>query len=96
MYGQEEENDRQQDLTNNPSHRQGRQAISSTQESQLRELFEKHGMEKGYLDMIVSHMGAGLSKARVAQELRALNLKRGVLTQSQVTSAVSSNTKTIC
>lgn len=58
--------------------------ISSDQERQLRELFEQHGMEKGYLDLIVSHMGAGLSKARVAQQLRSLNLKRGILTQTQV------------
>ena len=41
-------------------------------------------MEKGYLDTLVSHVGAGLSKNRVAQQLKKLGLKRGVLTQTQV------------
>ena len=84
VYGQDEENDRRQELTNAAAQPHSRQVISPAQEQQLTELFEKHGMEKGYLDLIVSHMGAGLSRARVAQQLRALNLKRGVLTQSQV------------
>ena len=67
-----------------PSHRQPQAGLNPAQEEQLRELFEKHGMEKGYLDVIVSHFGAGLSKARMGSHLKALGLKRGVLTNKQV------------
>lgn len=58
--------------------------LSSTQEAQLRELFEEHGMEKRYLDIIAEKWQGGFSRARVSRHLKSLGLKRGVLTATQV------------
>ena len=67
------------------SHPPARSGISEGQAEQLRQLFEEHGMERGYIDVMVSRMGGGLSKSRVRQQLKAWDLKRGVLTARQVT-----------
>ena len=53
-------------------------------EQAVRELFEEHGMEKRYLDIIAEKWQGGYSRARVSRHLKSLGLKRGVLTATQV------------
>lgn len=59
-------------------------ALSSGQREQLLQLFEQHGMEKRYLDTITERFQEGWPRARVARSLKAMGLKKGVLTENQV------------
>jgi hypothetical protein len=77
--------ERERSVTRSP---QGRHhsapSLSGGQERQLRKLFASHGMEKGHLDIIAEKLEGGLPTSRVARHLRALGLRRGVLTNEQV------------
>ncbi len=54
------------------------------QDVRLTELFEKFCGRTGYLDAITAALDAGVGKAAVGARLKALGLKRGVLTGGQV------------
>jgi hypothetical protein len=54
------------------------------QDRRLAELWEQHGGRPGNLDRIASALDAGVAKSAVAARLKALGLKRGVLTEGQV------------
>lgn len=63
------------------SHRPG---VPRLQDVRLTELFEKFCGRTGYLDAITAALDAGVGKAAVGARLKALGLKRGVLTGGQV------------
>ena len=66
--------------------RQGRtlEAFSAELQAELRELFEKHGACKGYLEAIAGELGGGAFKrGRVQRELKHMGLRRGQLTDGQ-------------
>jgi hypothetical protein len=65
--------------------------LSGGQEAQLRELFALHGMEQGYLETIVGKLEGGLPTSRVSRHLKAMGLRRGVLTPEQVTFSTLEN-----
>ena len=67
-----------------PNQQAARHGISDAHAQQLRELFEQHGMEKGYLDTVFLHFGGKLPRETIAKQLRALGLKKGMLTNIQV------------
>lgn len=48
------------------------------------ELFEEHGMHSGYMTALLGGLGGGVRKSAVHRELRALGLKKGMLTTGQV------------
>jgi len=58
--------------------------LSGGQEVQLRELFALHGMEQGYLETIAGKLEGGLPTSRVGRHLKAMGLRRGILTAEQV------------
>ena len=66
-------------------------AISTCrQDARLTALWEQHGGRPGHLDRIASALDAGVTKSAVAARLKALGLKRGVLTEGQVRSSLFS------
>jgi hypothetical protein len=69
-----------------PRRRKGRaaEAFSAEQQAELRELFEKHGAQKGCVEAIAGELGGGAFKrSRIQRELKKLGLKRGQLTDNQ-------------
>ena len=66
--------------------RRGRivEAFSEEQQAELRELFEKHGAQKGYVEAAAGELGgATFKRSQIQRELRRLGLKRGQLTDNQ-------------
>ena len=53
------------------------------QDRRLTALWEQHGGRPGHLDRIASALDAGVARAAIAARLKALGLKRGVLTEGQ-------------
>jgi hypothetical protein len=54
------------------------------QDARLTALWEQYGGRPGHVDRIASALDAGVAKSAVAARLKALGLKRGVLTEGQV------------
>ena len=56
------------------------------QEKKLRELYEQHSSEKGYLALIAEEMMGGFSKGKIGSQLRKLGLRpaRGNRSKAQV------------
>ena len=57
--------------------------ISEAHELELKELFEKLGMERNFVELIAEQHKGGFPEARIRRCLKHLGLKRGVLTQGQ-------------
>lgn len=58
-----------------------------TQVLKLTALFEEHGSGVSWLDGCVEGFDGEYSRTTIAKELKALGLKRGKLTEKQVTSS---------
>lgn len=66
--------------------RKGRtvEAFNAEQQAELRELFEKHGAQKGYVEAIAGELGgAAFKRSQIQRELKKLGLKRAQLTDNQ-------------
>lgn len=61
----------------------GAAAFTEAQKARLVELFEEHGMHRGYMAALLAGLGGDLRKSAVHRELRAMGLRKGVLTSNQ-------------
>ncbi|KAK9842310.1 hypothetical protein WJX81_005935 [Elliptochloris bilobata] len=61
----------------------GSEPFTEAQKTRLVELFEEHGMHRGYMEALLSGLGGGVRKSAVHRELRAMGLKKGVLMARQ-------------
>jgi len=58
-------------------------ALTEAQKARLVDLFEEHGMHRGYMAALLDGLGGAVRKAAVHRELRAMGLRKGVLTPRQ-------------
>ena len=61
----------------------GTAAFTEAQKARLVQLFEEHGMHRGYMAALLAGLGSDVRKSAVHRELRAMGLRKGVLTGNQ-------------
>ena len=65
----------------------GTAAFTEAQKARLVQLFEEHGMHRGYMAALLAGLGGDVRKSAVHRELRAMGLRKGALTGNQARSA---------
>ena len=59
--------------------------FSAEMQDELRELFERHGNQKGCVDVIAAELGGGAYKrSQIQRQIKEMGLRRGQLTDNQV------------
>eukprot|EP00884_Botryococcus_braunii_P014003 jgi/Botrbrau1/22603/Bobra.176_1s0033.1 len=59
--------------------------FAADDEARLESAWERHFNKKGAINKILMDMGAGFKKSQLSRKLKSMGLKRGVLTENQVT-----------